>query len=143
MAKKARDATASVRARVRSNAKIGLPKTLKLVSNEGVLKEVKPEGKETELALDFEVLLPRSRWIIASAECSGGAMAHTSPVYVIVDAKPTWCPERGPAIIDEQLAAIQRIETEFTGRNAAIVARLKRAREYYAKLKAVMEEGRE
>ena len=60
-----------------------------------------------------------------------------------MDTKPTWCPERGPAIIDEQLARIQRIEKEFTGRNSAIVTRLNQAREYYSRLKAVMEDRRE
>ena len=135
---KARDATVSVRARMRSHARIGLPKTLKLVSNEGLLKEVKPEAKETELVLDLEVPLPRSRWITASAACTNGAIAHTSPVYVVVNGTPTWCPDRGPAVIDRQLAAIRRIEREFTGRSPAIVARLSRAREYYSKLRAAM-----
>lgn len=141
--RKARDTKARIRARVRSHAKIGLVRTLKVMSNEGVLKEVKPQGSKTELTIDFEIPLSRSRWIVASAECSNGALAHTSPVYVIVDSKPAWCPERGPEIIDKQLAAIGQIEKEFASRNAAILTRLKRAREYYSKLEAAMKAGRE
>ena len=141
--RKVRDTNARIRVRVRSHAKIGLVRTLKVMSNEGVLNEIKPQGTKTELAMDFEAPLPRSRWIVASAECSNGALAHTSPVYVLVDSKPAWCPERGPEIIDKQLAAIGQIEKEFASRNAAILTRLKRAREYYSNLEAAMKAGRE
>ncbi len=124
--------------RARGHPKIGLPDSLRLVGNEGVLKEVKPTAGEAELRLEMDVPLRGSRWLAASASCSNGALAHTSPVYVVVDGRPTWCPERAPALIDKQLAAIRKIEAEFAGkpdpRSRGIVERLAKAVKYYEDL---------
>ena len=94
----------------------------------------------------MEVPLERSRWIAAAADCVNGALAHTSPVYVVVEGQPTWCPERGPALIEKQLAAMRGIEKEFSGkddpRSRGILERLRKAARTYAILKAAMEKAR-
>ena len=97
------------------------------------------------MSFRFEISLESSRWIVASAQCANGAVAHSSPIYVTVDGQPTWSASRGPAAIAKQLAAIRRIEMEFQSRadashRAGILARLERAREYYARLKERMEQ---
>ena len=133
-------------AKVRCHPKIGPLRALRLVSNEGTLKEVKPAGGEEALSVELRLPLERSRWIAAAAECANGALAHSSPIYVTVDGQPTWCPDRGPKLIDKQLAAIARIEKEFAAgkdrRSRGIRERLARARAFYAELRRSMKRSR-
>ena len=128
--------TVSIKVRAKTHPRIGRIKSLRLVSNEGILKEAAND-------IEHEFKLDRSRWIVASVECENGALAHTSPVYVVVDGQPTWSPTKGPALIERQLAAIAPIEKEFSGKDDArsrgIVERIQRAKRYYAELKAAME----
>lgn len=135
----------TVFAKVRSHEKIGLPEVLRVVSGDGVAKEVSAESNQTELSVRTEIRLERSGWLVASARCANGAVAHSSPIYVTVNGQPTWSPSRGPAAIKKQLAAIQKIETEYQGRTdaphrAEILARLEAARKYYAQLQTRMEQ---
>ena len=139
--------TAVIRAEVKSHPRIGKIKSLRLVSNEGILEEAVSEGEKTRAAIRRELTLDQSRWVAAAAECENGALAHTSPVYLVVDGRPTWSAEKGPALIDKQLAAAARIEKEFAGkddpRSRGIVERLEKAKRYYAALKErMMESGR-
>ncbi|MGH9390072.1 MAG: hypothetical protein ACRD1Z_10685, partial [Vicinamibacteria bacterium] len=81
--------------------------------------------------------------LAAAAVCSNGAVAHSSPVYVIVDGRPAWSPDLGPRLIEKQLQAMARIEKEFAGkadaRSRGIFERLEGAKQYYARLKERME----
>ena len=65
-------------------------------------------------------------------------MAHSSPVYAVINGQPTWNREAGPKIIEKQLAAIARIEAEFSDgddpRKTGIRERLKQARAFYVNL---------
>jgi hypothetical protein len=133
-----------VRARVRSHAKIGLPISLQLVSDEGVLKEIKPEGNASELRLESTISVDKSQWFVASARCANGAIAHSSPIYVVVDGMPTWSPTEGPQAVEKQLAAIQEIQAEYRLNEAAdhrddILKRLDMATAYYKDLQKRMQ----
>jgi len=139
---KAAGETVVVKAKVRSHPAIGIPHSLILVSNEGVIGEVENPGKDAELTIELKQTVERSRWIAASTACANGAVAHSTPVYVIVDGHPTWSPTQGPDLVDEQLAAIEKIGAEFdptAGEEArSIHERLNRARLFYTYLKTVM-----
>jgi hypothetical protein len=66
--------------------------------------------------------------------CENGAVAHTSPIYFIVDGKPTWNPDKAPAIIDLQMDLIQVIDDEEHGKDVPdkeILDRLDNARRFY------------
>ena len=143
---KAQGSALRVRAKLRSHPRIGKPRILRIVSNDGVLKEIAPSGEKHELDLDLELPLDGSRWLAASAECENGAVAHTSPIYVVVDGRPTWCPVRGPKLIEKQIEAIEKIRKEFSGKNTArsrgVLERLKKAVRYYDDLKTAMERAR-
>jgi hypothetical protein len=70
-------------------------------------------------------------------------VAHCTPVYIIVNGRPPWCPRRGPAVIDKQLAAISQVEGEFNGddaRSQGIRQRLQKAKKYYVDLREQMRE---
>ena len=132
-------------ARVRSHEKIGLPQVLQLVSNDGIVHEATARKNQTELSFVIDAPLEQSGWYVASTQCGNGAVAHSSPIYVVVNGKPTWSATRGPAAIDKQLAAIQKIQTEFNRRKNAsnrqgVLERLKNAIDYYAHLRKQMEE---
>ncbi len=141
LARKAGDKV-SVKARVLSHPAIGIPTSLTLVGNEGVLFEVLNPEKAKSLVIDLERAIDQSQWLVVSTVCDNNALAHTSPVYVKVDDRPTWCPDRGPDVIRKQLESIEKIAREFTpasdSRAKGIHERLNRARDYYAKLLAKM-----
>ena len=79
---------------------------------------------------------------MASAVCDNQAVANTTPVYVVVNGRPTWNPRKGPRIIEKQLAGIAKIESEFAkgddARSVGIRERLQKARAFYADLQEKM-----
>ena len=131
-----------IKARVLSHPKIGIPKALTLVGNEGVLKEIANPKKASSITIELERKIDQSQWLVLSTVCNNNALAHTTPVYVKVGGRPTWCPDRGPAVIRKQLAAIARISNEFTpaenDRAMGIQRRLTLAQDYYRGLLAQM-----
>jgi hypothetical protein len=106
--------------------------------SEGVIQEVANPNKETSLLIDLERSIDQSQWLVLSAVCDNNALAHTTPIYIKVDDRPTWCPDRGPAIIAKQMESISKIAREFTpaidDRSQGVQLRLSRARKYYQQL---------
>ena len=141
------DADLDLFVRARCHPRIGSLKVLRIVSNEGVLKEMTPSRSEQELAIRDSIRIERSRWLVASAECENGAVAHSSPIYTIVDGRPHWSPKRSQELINKQLAAMKLIEDEFAdgsdSRHRGIRKRLAKARAFYVRLRKAMESGQE
>ena len=131
-----------IRARACGHPRIGLPTLLRIDGPEGVLKEVRGSAGESELAVEFEHKAGASQWLMAGVVCDNGALAHTTPVYVVIHGRPTWNPGRGPAIIAKQLEGIARIEAELAGRDnpraTGLRERLRQARAFYADLRSRM-----
>ena len=128
-----RDDMVSIKVEAKGHESIGLPVRLQLVSNKGVLKEVKvPEGQE-EISVSLDMKFKESAWIAAYVECDNGAMAHCTPVYVVVDGKPTWSMESAPGLIQSQLDIIANVEGE-TGKKSSMHERLESARQFYENL---------
>jgi hypothetical protein len=129
-------------ARALGQARIGLPTVLRVEGPSGMVKEVREERGATELAFDIEHRVERSQWLMASVACDNGAVAHTTPVYVVVNGQPTWNPGQGPRIIEKQLAAMAKIESEFAkgddARSMGVRERLQKARAFYASLRERM-----
>ncbi len=131
-----------IRARARGHARVGLPTALRVESAAGVVKEVKSAQGQSELAIELEHVIEDSQWLMAGVVCDNGALAHTTPVYVVVKAQPTWNAKLGPRIIDKQLAGIAKIEAELANHNddraKGVRERLQRARIFYADLRKRM-----
>jgi hypothetical protein len=131
-----------IQARALGHAKIGLPTVLRIEGPTGVLKEARSARGESELSVEIDHVIDASQWLMASAACDNGALAHSTPVYVVVNAQPTWHRQLGPRIVQKQLAAIAKIEAEFSkgddARKAGIRERLQKARTFYADLHAKM-----
>jgi hypothetical protein len=124
-----------IRARALGHARIGLPTVLRVEGPTGILKEVKGEQGETELEFEFEHLVETSQWLMAGVACDNKAVAHTTPIYLVVNGQPTWNPRQGPRIIEKQLAAMAKIESEVAkgadARSAGIRERLQKAKAFY------------
>ena len=79
---------------------------------------------------------------MAGVVCDNNAVAHSTPIYVVVNDQPTWNPRQGPKIIEKQLAGVAKIESEFAkgddARSAGIRERLQKAKAFYAKLREKM-----
>ncbi|WP_145073397.1 CehA/McbA family metallohydrolase [Aureliella helgolandensis] len=135
-----------VHARAWGHEKVGLPEVLELVGNDGVLHEARRNDNDSnELSLEVEVDISRSTWLALSTRCANGALAHTTPVYIVVDGEPTWSPQESARIVRKQLDAIALIEEEFSKgsdlRSLAIRERLDRAKSYYSKLLSATEQA--
>lgn len=136
--------TVKITARVLSYPAIGLPKALTLVGNEGVIQEVTNSDRKTEFVITLERKISESQWLVASTVTENNALAHTTPVYVVVNGRPTWSRTRGPAVVEKQLEAIAELAKEIDPakgeREKGIHERLNRARKYYSDLLAKMKE---
>ncbi len=131
----------TIRARARSHPAIGVLRSLTLFGDGGVIQEVTNPGRLNELSIQIKRPIAESQWLAASAVCENGAVAHTSPVYVVVDARPTWSARRLPALVDNQLRLLELIGSSYSNipgdtRGQGMHQRLDRARDYYRKLLA-------
>ena len=136
-----------VHVRAWGHERVGLPDSLNLVSNEGTIHSAqRAQGQQGDLGIEVEIPVEGSGWFSVSARCPNGAVAHSTPIYVVVDGAPTWSLEKSVVIIKKQLSAIAKIEAEVSQgngiHNRAIHERLEHARVYYAKLFAAVESGR-
>jgi len=115
---------------------------LRVEGPDGIVKEISGQAGETELALEIDHRIDASQWLMASAVCDNGAVANTTPVYLVLNGRPTWNSRQGPRIIQKQLDAIAKIESEFAKgedpRSAGIRERLGKARAFYADLREKM-----
>lgn len=113
---------------------IGKIERIEIYNNDGLLKEkLNPEGAD-EIEIDLAHTLDKSQWLSAAVYCENGAVAHTTPIYFIIDGQPTWDTEKAPGIIVKQLTAIQSIEDETRAKEVVdegIINRLEDARTFY------------
>lgn len=123
---------------------IGLPIRLQVISNNGIIKEVmEPDGKD-ELAISIKINIKESQWITAYVECNNGAIAHSTPVYIVVDGKPTWDKEKAPKLIQTQLDIIEGVGDDiehekhehgyYHKNDKSVLERIKIAKTFYLNL---------
>lgn len=103
-----------IRAKVISRRPIG---TLQIVSNGKIIKQVDTERTEAEV--DVSMTAAESRWIVARCSPSNNynaiedpGIAHTSAIYVNVDGKPRFVPEKAKRWISEMRKHIRDIRTK-------------------------------
>jgi hypothetical protein len=131
---KASNSKVIVTAKAVSDKSIGTISRIAIYNNDGLVGEKINTGKADEIEINLIHLLKKSQWITAVVYCENGAVAHTSPVYAIVDGRPTWDAKKGPAIIQKQMEAIQKTENEERVKpklDQGIIERMNKAREFY------------
>ena len=135
----------TIRARTWGHERVGQPEALVLVSNDGVVREVNREsGDKGALELVVKLSAERSRWLAVSARCPNGALAHSTPVYIVVNDQPTWCLVNGPQVIERKLAEIAAIENGLKSKendppDLGILERIDQGKRYYRELRAKIE----
>ncbi len=125
-----------VHARAWAPESIGAPKALEVVANGKVVHSAPG-------AVDFELEVPRSMWLAARVTAVNGAVAHTSPVYVVVGGRPLRSDD-APAIAAKRIKELDFIEARLRdakyvkeygpGEVEALRERIAQARRIYATL---------
>ena len=118
-----------IRLKVQSHIEIGLLSKIAIYNNDGLVAELTNPDNKQELVLNKKLNLTKSQWLVAVAHSNNKAVAHTSPIYVVVDGQPTWSVEKAPAIIAKQMQLIDNVATEAT--DSGIVRRMNKARAFY------------
>lgn len=121
--------TTSLNVKALSQESIGKITKLAIYNNDGLVREIQNPGNLDALHLKVEMQINKSQWFVAVAYCNNDAVAHTSPIYYVVDGVPTWSVEKAPAIIARHLQVMDDIEKETS--DPGIKTRLNNARIFY------------
>jgi len=83
----------------------------------GDVKETRSAQGKDRIEMQTELTLDRSAWIAVRAyggrqQPRNTTIAHSAPVYVVVDDEPTWKRNEVPAIVAELRERLQRILTD-------------------------------
>jgi hypothetical protein len=106
-----RDAKVRIHAQAWAPELIGLPKVLEVVTHGRVVRSVESQAPNQEkLEADFELAAGESRWITARTTCVNGAVAHTTPVYVIVDGAGFFDRAQLPQLVAKRLKVLDWLE---------------------------------
>ena len=109
-----------IKARAWAPLLIGSPKSLEIVAHGQVIRRVESsDPKEEELLLEFDSEVEVSQWVTARVYSHNGAVAHTSPVYVLADGDKFWNLQEVPRLVEKRLKALDYIQgrlddAEFT-----------------------------
>lgn len=108
-----KDAKVHVHAQVWAPESIGAPKVLEIVAEGKVIKSIDSPGpKQDKLVADFEVPVSDSQWIAARTTSFNGAVAHTTPVYVIVNGRSFIDRANLPQLVARQIKILDWIEAQ-------------------------------
>lgn len=131
---KPKGAVTELSVKAASTPGIGNITRVAIYNNDGLVTEKLNTGKLDSLSIYLSHALDKSQWLTAVVYCDNGAVAHTTPIYFIVDRQPTWDKKKAPAIIQKQLDAIRKIEEEEKLKpktDGGILDRLENAKSFY------------
>ncbi|MGN6436614.1 MAG: CehA/McbA family metallohydrolase [Agriterribacter sp.] len=117
-----------------SDKTIGTIDRVAIYNNDGLVTEKMNTRKADVVEIKLDHLISKSQWLAAVTYCDNGAVAHTTPVYFVVDGKPTYSVEKAPGIIQKQLEELKRIRKERDIQhimNEGIEERMKKAEAFY------------
>ena len=117
-----------------SHPKIGNIERVAVYNNNGLVTETLNHENSDAIHISINHKLEKSQWLAAVVYCDNGAVAHTTPVYYIVDGKPTWDVNKSPKIIEKQFALMRIIEEETKAKEAidqGILDRIEKAKIFY------------
>lgn len=135
--KKAKGSKAKLKAKAISHPGIGNIQRLAIYNNGGMLVEKFNDNKKDSIEISLDHVLTRSEWIVAVVYCDNEAVAHTTPVYLVVDGQPTWDVKKGPDVIRKQMVAMEQVETQEKAKPNAdqnILKQIGKARDFYNRL---------
>ena len=121
-----------------SNSSIGVISKITIYNSDGLVAEKINTGKKDSLVIKMNHTLTHSQWLAAAVFCENSAVAHTTPIYFIVDNQPTWNDKKAPAIILKQEEAINKTAQEekaLPNPDQGILTRLENAKVFYKNLR--------
>lgn len=108
------NASFHVRARAWAPASIGSPKTLELLAHGEVIRSAKSDNPDVqELKIDADLKAGASQWIAARVTAHNGALAHTSPVYVMVDGRSFGNQKEMAKLVEKRLQVLDFITSRL------------------------------
>lgn len=124
---------------------IGSPKKLEILAHGKVIRTAGASSPDQqELQLDFSIPAKQSQWIATRVSTHNGGLAHTSPVYVMVDGQKFWDREQLPNLVTKRLAILdfarERLKDQkytasyASGEVTALIDRIEAARKRYQDL---------
>ena len=122
-----------------SNPGIGTINRMAIYNNEGLVAETVNLEKMDSVTIQLKHEVTKSQWVAAVVYCDNGAVAHTTPIYFIVDDQPTYNKEKAPGIIQKQLESIEEIRKQELVKaivDKGVLERLDKANSFYQKLLA-------
>ncbi|MEO6949970.1 MAG: CehA/McbA family metallohydrolase, partial [Ginsengibacter sp.] len=123
-----------------SNPAIGIIDRVAIYNNEGLVIEADNPQKLDSVSIDFTHTITESQWIAAVVYCNNGAVAHTTPVYLVMNGQPTYSKKKAPKIIEKQIAFIEKMRKSESiwllkkEPDKGILERLDKANLFYVKL---------
>jgi hypothetical protein len=143
--KKKKGSKTVLKAKAISHPSIGNIQRIAIYNNDGLVVEKLNNKKKDSIEINLDYVVNKSQWIAAVVYCDNEAVAHTSPIYVVVDGQPTWDVKKGPDVIHKQMEAMEKIEAEEKTKPSVdqnILKQINKAREFYNHLlKAMGAEG--
>jgi len=107
----AKNANLRIRARAWAPEAMGSPKVLEVISHGKVIRSVEShDAKQSELTAEFELPAGESQWIVARTTTYNQGIAHTSPVYVIVDGVSFADRAQLPQLVEKRTKILDFIE---------------------------------
>lgn len=123
-----------LKVKAHSPNEIGKIERVILYSSEGKIFEKINESNSDSVTVQFNYRINESQWIAAVVYCENGAVAHTTPIYVIADNQPIFNKKKAPEIINTQLNLIDKTKAEEKVKSlpdSGIILRLDKARMFY------------
>jgi len=144
----ARHKGAVVRVRVKafSNSHIGDIKKIQVYNNDGLLFERINTKHFDSLDIEMPHKLLKSQWLAAVVYCTNGSLAHTSPLYFPVNGKPVYDAVKGPIVIKNLLAILNKARDAENAKQIidhGMLERIDSAKSYYQHLMQEMQESPE
>jgi hypothetical protein len=125
-----------VKAHAWAPPEIGSPKLVEIIADGKVIRSGVSE-------VDFPLIVSRSQWIAARVTCENGAVAHTSPIYFLVNGQSFRDSSQLFAIAAKRMERLDFIEArmktpgmakEYGPEEEALRIRIAEARTEYEKL---------
>ncbi|MBO9570989.1 MAG: hypothetical protein J7497_02085, partial [Chitinophagaceae bacterium] len=124
----------TVTAKVLSDKSIGIIDRVEIYNNDGLVISQKNNSNADSVILKKNITVNKSQWITAVVFCTNGAIAHTSPVYILANNKPVFDHEKAPAIIAKQMKLLDQIAAMEKARSRpdqGVLERVEKARQFY------------
>ncbi len=131
----------TIKVKALSNSSIAIIDRVELHGNDGLIYKVLNTNNVDSLLIKFPLTIKSSQWLTAVVYCSNGAVAHTSPIYFIVDGKPFYNKEKGPGIIQNLQAILHNAKEALEKKpivDKGMIDRIASAENYYHTLEHKM-----